>query len=194
MSVDQTPATTEPVTLDYTLTSDDLADAMGAAHRVVRRPWYLRRSVLLPAGGVLGLVIAVARGANDFDAAWMLAVFLAVVLVLGLGLAYLVLRLVDPARLTHRWTARQMVRGNPALAHPIRTTVGATGLHVVGAAGETTVGWAQYPFHVETADSFALLASERLGAVVLPLPKRGLAGADPELLRALLAAHTRRLG
>ncbi|MFU8870331.1 YcxB family protein [Micromonospora sp. SL4-19] len=182
------------VRAEYTLTVDDLIDGGVAANRVARRPWYLRRPFGYVVGVVVGLAIVVSGGPPATGDRWLSAAVLAVVVVVALGVAYLVLRLLDPAKLTLRWTSRQLIRGNPQLAHPLRAAVGDDGIHVASATGDTTARWAQYPYHVETPRSFVLLASDRIGTTVFVLPKRVLEETDVAALRALLAAHTRPLG
>lgn len=194
MSADAPAA--QPVLLEYTLTPDDLVDGLTAAHRVVRRPWYLRQLAPLVTVAVVLVVVAKTALAGDgTPTMWIaLAVAVAIVLLLTAGMSRLLRRLADPAKLTYRWSARQMIRGNPGLAQPLRVAVGAGGLHIVAAGGETTARWAQHPYHVETPRSFVLLASDRLGASVLVLPKRAMGETDAAGLRALLSAHTGRLG
>ncbi|MFR9778882.1 hypothetical protein ACL02O_22880 [Micromonospora sp. MS34] len=188
--------TAEPVRLEYTLAADDLLDGLTAAHRVVQRPWYLRHlNLLIVAGVVLFFVAKTALSGDTSATSWIaLAVASVVVLLLTVLMTWLFRRVADPAKLTYRWSSRQLIRGNPMLAQPLRVVVGADGVQVASAAGETTARWTQHPYHVETAKSVALLASDRIGAAVLVLPKRAMGKGDLTVLRALLAAHTRRLG
>jgi hypothetical protein len=97
-------------------------------------------------------------------------------------------------RLLYRGSVRQIMRSNLAFAQPITVTVSAAGGQIVGAVGEATVNWAQFPYHAETEREFALFASHRLGGAVQMLPRRGLGLADSAPLRTLLAAHSRELG
>ncbi|MGR6317606.1 YcxB family protein [Micromonospora soli] len=187
-------ATAQPVRIAFTLTADDLLDGLTEAHRVVRRPWYLRRPFLYALGLVIGVGLASADDPPSFGGSWARLVGLVVGLVVALGVAHLLLRLMNPAKLTHRWSARQLVRGNPMLAQPLTATVTDDGIQVASAAAESAVRWSQYPFHGETPKSFVLLASDRMGASALVLPKRAMGESDVAGLRALLAAHTRRLG
>ncbi|SCL20605.1 hypothetical protein GA0070624_2047 [Micromonospora rhizosphaerae] len=189
-------ATAQPVLLEFTLTADDLLDGLTAAHRVIRRPWYLRWLAPLL---TLGIVLVVAlKSALSGDLTPTVGVALAILamfmLLFSVGLTLLFRRRLNPARLTYRWSSRQLIQGNPMLARPLRVSVGEAGVHIAGATGETRTAWSQYPYHLETARSFALLASDRLGAAVLVLPKRAMGETDAAGLRALLAAHTRRLG
>ncbi|MFG2056767.1 YcxB family protein [Micromonospora sp. NPDC048930] len=185
--------TAQPVRIEFTLTADDLLDGLTEAHRVVRRPWYLRRPFLYALGLVIGVGIAAGGDPPSFGGSWLPVVGLVVVLVVALGVAHLLLRLMNPVKLTYRWSARQLVRGNPMLAQPLAATVSDDGIRVASATGESAVRWSQYPFHGETPKSFVLLASDRTGASVLVLPKRVMGESDVAGLRALLAAHSRLL-
>ncbi|MFE9691498.1 YcxB family protein [Micromonospora sp. NPDC005806] len=186
-------ATTQPVRIEYTVTAHDLLDGLTEAHRVVRRPWYLRRPFLYALGVVIGVGIAAAGDPPSSDS-WLALVGLAAVVLVAVGVAHLLLRLMNPVKLTYRWSARQLVRGNPMLAQPLSAAVGDDGIQLASATGESAVRWTQYPFHSETPKSFVLLASNRIGATVLVLPKRAMGESDVAGLQALLAAHTRRLG
>ncbi|MGI5152597.1 YcxB family protein [Plantactinospora sp. CA-294935] len=110
------------------------------------------------------------------------------------GLDFLLRRFLRDPRLIYRLNVRLLIRANPALTQPMTATVDEGGVRVQNVSGEMQSGWSMHPLHVETDRSFVLLASRGRGAAVLVLPKRGLAGADPAPLRALLAAHSRRLG
>lgn len=182
--------TTGPVELRYTLTSDDLLDGVVAQLRGIRRRWLV---ALLAVPPLVGLAIGFVRSEGwelPTDAAPVIAVAFLVVLLVAVGVGLLVYRLLS--RWVYRWQARLIMRGNPSLSQPIRTTVTDTGVHVSNAAGESRWSWPQYPLYVETDRSFVLLASKGLGAVVLVLPKRGLVGEDSARLRALLDTHCHR--
>jgi hypothetical protein len=97
-------------------------------------------------------------------------------------------------RLLYRPAVSQLLRANPTLSQPMTAAVSPAGIKTTTAGAELAVSWGQYPYHAETERVFALFASDRLGGAVLVLPKRGLNGVDPQPLRALLAAHSRRLG
>jgi hypothetical protein len=180
--------TTGPVRLHYTLTSDDLLDGFAAQHLSIRHPWYLRWLSTLLVLGVLAVVFGssvVSRNMSAGSVAAFAIVFVVTAFVI-VGLSLLLRQLLGVPRWIYRLPVRNIMRGNPALSQPMQATVTDT-------AGESTTGWPQYPVHVETDQSFVLLASQRRGAAVLVLPKRGLAGSDPAPLRALLATHSRRL-
>jgi hypothetical protein len=185
---------TGQVELHYTLTSDDLLDGFAAQHRGIRRPWYVKWLSTLLTVGVLAVVFVSSAVSGDMSAGSTVAVAIvfAVVAFVAVGLSVLLRRLLGVPRLIYRLPVRQMMRGNPGLSQPMRVTVTETGVRLTSAAGQSTTGWAQYPLHVETDQSFVLLASARRGAAVLVLPKRGLAGSDPAPLRALIASHSRR--
>jgi hypothetical protein len=187
--------TTDPVPLHYTLTSADLLDGFGAQHRYVHRPGYLRWVGPMLGVAVVGSAVNSAlSGDMSTTAVVVMAVMLVVLGGLVVGLNRLVPRLFGGPPLATRLMVRQIMRGNPALSQPIQGTVSDSGLRLRNTTGETTTDWSQYPLHIETDRSFVLLASQRRGAAVLVLPKRGLVEPDPAPLRALLAAHTRRLG
>jgi hypothetical protein len=189
------------VRLQYALTLDDLTDAF-AAQNAAHRPRFLRRprTLTVVAGVVLAVVLA--------DALIFHIVGLTVVATLiGWALvitpfAILVHRLPDATlrRLpvgTHwifRLAARHLMRGTPTLTQETRTVLDDSGLCGRTETVEWTATWAQYPAFLETDRSFVLLASDRPGAQILPLPKRGLVPNDAERLRALLAEHSHRLG
>jgi hypothetical protein len=188
----ETAATADPVALHYTLGVDDLLDGFTAQRRAMRRPWYVRWLSTLAVAGVF-LVITV-RLAVSGDMTVAAAVALAVLFLICAGLSIVLRRVMDGTRLVHRLTARQMIRGNPGLSQPMQTSITVGGVHLATAAGQSTLSWTQHPLHVESERSFVLLASERPGAAVLVLPKRGVGDGDLPRLRALLAAHTARLG
>jgi hypothetical protein len=179
--------TTDPIELQYTLTSDDLSDGVSALDRHALRPW------LIP---VLSLAaVAVVSVSNRL---WelsvgaivaVLAISLAAVLVVS-GISQVLVRLLGA--LIDRWQVRLILRANPWLSQPIRASVTDAGLHLSNATEDSTIGWRQYPLFVETDRSFVMLASEKRSAALLVLPKRGLVGAAPEQLRALLATHSRK--
>ncbi|MEV0809863.1 YcxB family protein [Micromonospora sp. NPDC050200] len=184
-----------PVQLHYTLTSDDLLDGFAAHNRSIPRPWYLRWLSTLLGTGMLGVVFVSSVLSQNLTGAAAVAigvVFIVAVLV-GVGFNLLLRRLFGGSRMIYRLHVRQIMRGNPALSQPMQATVTDTGVRLSSAAGQSTTTWAQYPLHVETDRSFVLLASERRGAGVLVLPKRGLDAAILAPLRSLLSAHSRRL-
>jgi hypothetical protein len=181
--------TVGPVELSYTLTEDDWLDGFVAHRRRVRRPWLV--PVLIVAalfGLLLGNVIS--DGSRAMSAGDVAA--LATVALVGVGLGLLLFRLLVAARWVYRWRVRLIMRANPWLSEPIRATVDDTGLRLTSASRSETAAWSQYPRYVETERSFVLRASERLGAAVLVLPKRGLVMGDPAPLRALLETHCHR--
>ncbi|SCE69848.1 hypothetical protein GA0074695_0401 [Micromonospora viridifaciens] len=178
-----------PVELSYTLTEDDWLDGFVAHRRRVRRPWLV--PVLIAAvlvGLILGYVIS--DGARAMSAAVVAA--LAMVALVGIGLGLLLFRLLVAARWIYRLQVRMIMRGNPWLSEPIRAAVDDTGLRLTSTSRSETAAWSQYLRYVETERSFVLRASERLGAAVLVLPKRGLVTGDPATLRALLETHCHR--
>ncbi len=176
---------TDPVELRYSLTSEDLADAVVVQQRRVRRSWLAAlMAVAVLAGLVKGEVWELSAGAIVVVVVIALAVGSLAVVVVPILLRFV-------SRWIGRWQVRLIARGNPWLAHPIHAQVTVAGLHLSNAAADSTYAWSHFPVYVETDRSFVLLASERLGAVALVLPKRGVVGAGPERLRALLAAHSR---
>ncbi|MFE9207513.1 hypothetical protein [Micromonospora sp. NPDC007230] len=178
-----------PVELSYTLTEDDWLDGFVAHRRRVRRPWLV--PVLIVAvlvGLILGYVIS--NGSRAMSAAVVAA--LAMVALVGIGLGLLLFRLLVAARWIYRLQVRMIMRGNPWLSEPIRAAVDDTGLRLSSATRSETAAWSQYLRYVETERSFVLRASERLGAAVLVLPKRGLVTGEPAALRALLETHCHR--
>jgi YcxB-like protein len=114
------------------------------------------------------------------------------VALVGIGFGLLLFRFLVAARWMYRWQVRLLMRGNPWLSEPIRAIVDDTGLRLTSASRSETAAWSQYLRYVETDRSFVLRASERLGAAVLVLPKRGLVTGDPAPLRALLETHCQR--
>ncbi|MGW0230877.1 YcxB family protein [Actinopolymorpha singaporensis] len=182
--------TVGPVELSYTLTEDDVLDGFLAHRRRARRPWLLPVLIVAALDGILlGLV---ASGGFRSISAGDITAFAAVALgATGLGL--LLFRLLVAARWPYRWQARLIMSGNPGLSEPIRAVVDDAGLRLTSASRSETAAWSQYPRVVETERSFVLCASERPGAVVLVLPKRGLpAAGDPSPLRTLLETHCHR--
>ncbi|GAA4565087.1 hypothetical protein GCM10023176_12390 [Micromonospora coerulea] len=186
--------TTGPIELRYTLTADDLLDGVTAQRRGVRRPWM---AALVAVAPLVGLAIGFVRAEVwevSADAAPAIAAVSVVLLLgsvgFGLLLYWLLLRLLP--RSVYRWQVRLILRGNPWLSQPIRTTVTDTGIHASNAAGESRSSWSQYPLYAETDQSFVLLASKGIGAMALVLPKRGLGGEDAARLRTLLDTHCHR--
>lgn len=181
--------TVGPVELNYTLTEGDWLDGFVAHRRRVRRPWLVPVLIVAALVGLLpGLVSSDgsrAMSAGDVAAA-------ATVALVGIGLGLLLFRLLVAARWIYRWQVRLIMRGNPWLSEPIRATVDDTGLRLTSASRSETAAWSHYLRYVETERSFVLRASERLGAAVLVLPKRGLVTEDPARLRALLETHCHR--
>ncbi|WP_328475210.1 YcxB family protein [Actinoplanes sp. NBC_00393] len=186
------PATTAPIRLDYTLTPEDLRDAVAAQQR---RGWLRRRVpmmiVVVAAATLTGL--AAARVWEMPPGAALIAIVLAAAVASVLGtIAVLVLNLILAG--VYRWQAHLLIRGNPSLSQPAQGTVTATGIHLRSATDEATYGWASYPLAIETDRSFVLLASRGLGAMVIVLPKRGVVDTDPSHLRALLTTHAQFIG
>ncbi|WP_262282238.1 YcxB family protein [Micromonospora sp. MA102] len=178
--------TVGPVELGYTLAEDDLLDGFVAHRRRVRRPWLV--PVLIGAA-LVGLLLGRVLAGGSWAMSAVDAAALAMVVLVGIGLGLLLFRLLVAARWMYRWQVRLLMRGNPWLSEPIRATVDDTGLRLRSASRSETAAWSQYLRYVETDRSFVLRASERLGAVVLVLPKRGLVAGDPARLRALLDTH-----
>ncbi|MEV0717357.1 YcxB family protein [Asanoa sp. NPDC050611] len=172
------------------MTSDDLVDAIATQRRGVRRGWRVGL-FLIPV--LIGLAIGLVRSKvweTPAEGLVIIAVACLVIAVFGVGFGLLVFRLV--VRPFYRWQARLILRGNPAFAQPVRTTVTDTGIHADNGTGESKSAWSQYPLYAETDRSFVLLASKSLGAMALVLPKRALAGEDAAHLRALLDTHSNR--
>ncbi|TCC58872.1 YcxB family protein [Kribbella pittospori] len=178
--------TVGPVELSYTLTQDDWLDGFIAHRRHVRRPWLVP---LLIAAAVVGVLLA-SRDSRALSAGDVAALALAVSVAIVIGL--LLFRFLVTARWMYRWQVRLIMRGNPWLSEPIRATVDDTGLSLTSASRSETAAWSNYLRYVETDRSFVLRASERLGAAILVLPKRGLVTAEPAPLRALLETHCRQ--
>jgi hypothetical protein len=181
--------TAGPVELRYTLAEEDWLDGFIAHRRRVRRPWLLPVVIV---AALVGLLIGrVASGGSRAMSAADVAVLVATALV-GIGFGLLLFRFLVGARWLYRWQVRMIMRGNPWLSEPIRATVDHTGLRLTSASRSETAAWSQYLRYVETDRSFVLRASERLGAAVLVLPKRGLVTGDSAPLRALLETHCHR--
>jgi hypothetical protein len=180
---------TEPVELRYTVTADDLVDAI-AAQRGGFRGW---RAAWFVVPVLLGLAIGFGR-AEVWDTPGhgllIIAIFTLVVALVAVAVGLVVFRFT--VRWVHRWQARLLLRGNPALAQPIRATLTEAGIHAENETGESRSAWSQYPLYVETDRSFVLLASKGLGAMAVVLPKRALPGDDVARLRALLDSKSRR--
>ncbi|GAA1040514.1 hypothetical protein GCM10009557_62010 [Virgisporangium ochraceum] len=188
------------VRLTYALTVDDLTDGL-LAQSAAHRPRFLRSPLFLTAVAALALAILLGD-ALVFHVAGLNVVAVLIGWVVAIaGLVFVVHRVSDAtlrrlpvgARVIFGLTARILMRGTPTLAERTRTVVDGTGLHVTAETAGWTAAWAQYPVHRETDGSFALFASDRTGAQIVVLPKRGLAEPDAERLRALLATHSRRL-
>jgi hypothetical protein len=177
------------VELDYTLTEDDWIDSFIAHRRRLRRPWLVP---LLIAAALVGLLLGRVRSGGAGPTSVADGAVLTTLTVVGVGLGLLLFRRLVAARWLHRWQARLLMRGNPWLSDPIRAVVDDTGLLLASASRAENSAWSQYPRYVETDRSFVLRASERAGAAVLVLPKRGLVDADPTTLHALLEAHCQR--
>ncbi|GAA3731554.1 hypothetical protein GCM10022225_11790 [Plantactinospora mayteni] len=183
-------------TLHYTLTTDDLLDGLAAQSRNFHTPWYLRWPTTLVAPLAVATVVVESVLAGEFSTVVALAVgaLLVVLMPVVMGVDFLLRRFLRNPRLIYRLHLWLLVRANPALTQPMTATVSEAGVRVWNVSGEMSSGWSMHPLHVETGRSFVLLASRRRGAAMLVLPKRGLDGADPAPLRALLAAHSGRLG
>lgn len=182
--------TTGPVELRYTLTTDDLLDGVVAQLRGIRRRWLAGLLMVPP---LLGVAIGLGRSEVwELPAKGILIVAAAclVLILVVAALSLLLHRLL--LRGVYRWQVRLIMRGNPWLSQPVRTTVTDLGVHVSNPTGESRSSWSQYPLYVETDRSFVLLASRGLGAMALVLPKQGLAGEDAARLRALLDARSHR--
>ncbi|GHJ57468.1 hypothetical protein Nm8I071_67750 [Nonomuraea sp. TT08I-71] len=181
--------TVGPVELGYTLAEDDWLDGFIAHRRRVRRPWLIPLLIVaVSVGLLLGRVLS-----GDFRAMSAADVAAqATIALVGIGLGLLLFRFLVGARWLYRWQVRLLMRGNPWLSEPIRATVDDTGLRLTSASRSETAAWSQYLRYVETDRSFVLRASERIGAAVLVLPKRGLVTGDPARLRALLETHCHR--
>jgi hypothetical protein len=181
--------TVGPVELNYTLTEDDWLDGFVAHRRHLRRPWLVPVLIGAALVGLLpGLVSS--DGSRAMSATDVAAPATVALVAIGLGL--LLFRLLIAARWIYRWQVRLIMRGNPWLSEPIRAIVDDTGLRLNSASRSETAAWSQYLRYVETERTFVLRASERLGAAVLVLPKRGLVTGDPARLRALLETHCHR--
>ncbi|HEY9411288.1 MAG TPA: YcxB family protein [Jiangellaceae bacterium] len=179
-----------PVELEYTLTSDDLRDGVGVQLRGIRRRWLVALLGLPP---LVGIAIGLVRADSwdlPADAVPFLVIGCFVVMLVAVGFGLLAYRLLH--RWFRRWQAHLIMRGNPWLSQPMRTTVADTGVHARNATGESRSSWSQYALYVETDQSFVLLASKRIGSIALVLPKRGLTGEDAGRLRALLDTHCQR--
>jgi hypothetical protein len=175
-----------PVELSYTLTQDDWLDGFVAHRRHLRRPWLVPLVIVAAVVGLLPRLVlsddSRAMSAGDVAA-------LAVSALVAIGIGLLLFRILIRVRWMYRWPVRLIIRGNPWLSEPIRATVDDTGLRLTSASRSETAAWSNYLRYVETDRSFVLRASERLGAAILVLPKRGLATGDPAPLRALLETH-----
>jgi hypothetical protein len=171
-----------PVELSYTLTKDDWLDGFIAHRRQLRRPWLVP---LVIVAAVVGLVLA--GGFRHLSARDVATLGISALVAIGIGL--LLFRVLIAARWMYRWPVLLIMRGNPWLTEPIRATVDHTGLRLTSASRSETSAWSNYLRYVETDRSFVLRASERLGAAILVLPKRGLVTRDPAPLRELLEAH-----
>jgi hypothetical protein len=181
--------TVGPVELSYTLTEEDWLDGFVAHRRRVRRPWLVPVLIVAALAGLLRGRVS-SGGFRAMSVADVAA--LATAALVGIGIGLLLFRLLVAARWIYRWQVRLLVRGNPWLSEPIRATVDDTGLRLTSASRSETAAWSQHLRYVETDRSFVLRASERLGAAVLVLPKRGLVTGDPAPLRALLETHCHR--
>jgi hypothetical protein len=178
-----------PVELSYTLTDDDWLDGFIAHRRRVRRPWLVPILIVAVLVGLfLGYVTS--DGYRAMSVAHVAT--LAMVALGGIGFGLLLFRFLVATRWIYRLQVRMLMRGNPWLSEPIRAAVDDTGLRLNSASRSETAAWSQYLRYVETERSFVLRASERLGAAVLVLPKRGLVTGDPAPLRALLETHCHR--
>ncbi|HEX5597762.1 MAG TPA: YcxB family protein [Micromonosporaceae bacterium] len=178
------------IELHYTLSSEDWYDAVVVQQRGIWRRWLV---VIM----AVAILIGLAKGFVS-SAAWELpastiAIGAVLLLVLGLvavGFSLLLFRLLSSWM--WRLSAHLLMRGNPWLSQPIRADVDESGLHLSSAGKESTDGWSHYPLYLETDRSFVLLASKGVGSAMLVLPKRGLVGADPTQLRALLDTYSCR--
>lgn len=183
--------TMDPIDFAYTLNQDDLADGIAAQLRGRWRGW---RVALLAVAALVGLAIGFVRSEGwdlPADSAAIVAGACLVLVVLAVAVGLLVHRyLVRRIRL---WQARLIIRGNPALSRPIRTTLSDAGISADHPTGASMSSWSLYPLYVETDRSFVLLASKGLGAMALVLPKRALLGDDTARLRTVLDAYSHRV-
>ncbi|MEV4539845.1 YcxB family protein [Asanoa sp. NPDC049518] len=180
----------EPIECRYTLTRNDLVDAMTAQqHGRWRRSWV----VVLLGAGLVGVGIGFARsegGALSAGATVLVAVVCLAAVLLGVGFGLVTRRFL--MRWVRLWQVALIMRGNPALAQPVRTVVSDAGISMENATGSAKSAWAQYPLYTETDRCFVFLTSKGLGAMALALPKRALDGDDTARLRAVLDAYCHR--
>ncbi|MEV0715433.1 YcxB family protein [Asanoa sp. NPDC050611] len=183
-------ATMGEIELSYTLTDDDLAEGIAAQRRGIRRGWW---AALLMVPALVGLAIGLVRSAvweAPADAAPQTAIACVAAVLLAVGVGLLTRRLL--VRRIHRWQARLLMRGNPTLARPIRTTVSSVGISVDNATGASMSSWSMFPLYVEGDHVFVLVASEGPGATALVLPRRALPDDDTARLRAVLDTYSHR--
>jgi hypothetical protein len=181
----------DPIELRYTITSEDLVDVVAALARDRQR----RSLIAICTVGALFLLVegafAVAETLERSPDMTLIVVGIFLVVVLAVvGFGWLANRFTSS--LLHRWQARLIWRANPWMSQPVEATVTDQGLQLRNTAMEMRSDWSQYPLYRETDRSFVLLASKRLGATILVLPKRGLDGVDPAQLRHLLDTHCQR--
>jgi hypothetical protein len=187
MSAEQ--VTVGPLELGYALTEADWVDGFIAHRRRLRRPWLLP---LLIVAALVGILVGHVRSGRSSAMSVTEVVVLVAVAVTSVGFGLLLFRFLVRARWIYRWQARLIMRGNPWMSEPIRAVVDDAGLRLTSASRTETAAWSQYPRYVETDQSFVLRASDRRGAAILVLPKRGVDTGDPAPLRALLEAHCDR--
>jgi YcxB-like protein len=181
--------TVGPVELSYTLTRDDWLDGFVSHRRRLRRPWMVP---LVIVAALVGLIPGLVSSDDSRTMSTGNVAALAISALVGVGVGLLLIRPLVGARWIYRWQVRLIMRGNPWLSEPIRATVDDTGLRLTSASRSETAAWSNFPRYVESDRSFVLRASERLGAAILVLPKRGLVTGDPAPLRALLERHCHR--
>lgn len=82
-------------------------------------------------------------------------------------------------------------RSSPALRSPTEATASGAGLRYSATDWTGELDWQRFARFVETERSFVLFVGQGWRNPMVVLPKRGLAGDDPERLRALLTERVK---
>lgn len=168
----------EAVSLNYTMTADDIRHGMRVRARAatgLASKAALLFSIGLVAVALLVLLsVAFTEGLTTRTWTWLI--------VYALMVAVIVLVVPRARKRQYQRVADQM--------GTIRVSVDDGSVRLEGPHGTTTNSWSAYGSFVETEQAFVLLSPDKKRIIFTVLPKRGLTErSDAERLRGILARH-----